>query len=69
MLSRYLYLVNSLALVHALPIVLVGIGAQCLDGAIGAQEGYPGVRDAIEHRCLDGRIVEHILEDDLLPDL
>ena len=52
--------------VHAVLIVVVGETAENLELTVAVQEGDGGMVDTVEHRRLDGCIVQHVLKDDVL---
>ena len=56
-------------LIHPLPVVFVFELPQHLEFAIHPKQGDIGMRDAVEHICLHGGIMEHVLKDDLFADL
>lgn len=54
-------------LVHTVAVILIGIAAQDLFCAVSMLKHNRGMRDSVEHIGLHGGIMQHILEDDLLP--
>ena len=56
-------------LIHAVAVILVSERAERFQRAIEMQDGDGGMADAIKHIGLDGGVVEHILEDDVLAHL
>ena len=57
------------ASIHAVAVVFVGKLAQNLDASIEVPDGNGRVVNAVESGRLDGRVVYHVLEDDLIADL
>ena len=54
------------ALVHAVAIILVAVRTQELAGAVCAEQHDRGMVNTVEHRGLDGGVVNHVFEEDAL---
>ena len=59
----------SPASVHAVTIVFVCVVAQCLYDTISVHDGYVWMVYAVEHGCLYGGIVVHVLKHDVFAHL
>lgn len=56
-------------LAHAVAVVFILELAVELEGTVGVKHSDGGVADTVEHVCLHGGVVNHVLEDDFFANL